>query len=199
MNSENQQNLHSFQPFLALTGSTLRGLRRLCAASFWLCVIAASPTPANDARSGIWVCTDPETGAKTYTGKPRNTRNCRSTDIGSGTAPPTSAARAAAPASTASGARPAGVTTARTASDRPAFTPESRARDSDRKQILQEELDAESRKLAELQREFNNGALMRRPEETDNAKFADRKQRLSSELERTRINVRTLERELARL
>ena len=71
MNSENQQNLHSFQPFLALTGSTSRGLRRLCAASFWLCVIAASPTPANDARSGIWVCTDPETGAKTYTGKPR--------------------------------------------------------------------------------------------------------------------------------
>ena len=76
---------------------------------------------------------------------------------------------------------------------------ESRARDSDRKQILQEELDAENRKLAELQREFNNGALVRRPEETDSAKFADRKQRLSSELERTRINVRTLERELGRL
>lgn len=196
MNSENQQHMQSVQPSLALSGSISRGLRRLCALVMCLSALAVTSARAN---SDIWVCTDPETGAKTYTGKPRNTRNCRSTDIGSGTAPPTAGARAAAPASTVSGTRPAGVTTARTASDRPAFTPESRARDSDRKQILQDELDAENRKLAELQREYNNGALVRRPEETDNAKFADRKQRLSSELERTRINVRTLDRELGRL
>ena len=186
-------------PFLSRPSdarSVAANSQRLCAMMMCLSALAVTSASAN---SDIWVCTDPETGAKTYTGKPRNTRNCRSTDIGSGTAPPSAGARAAAPASTASGTRPAGVTTARTASDRPAFTPESRARDSDRKQILQEELDAENRKLAELQREFNNGTPVRRPEEADNAKFADRKQRLSSELERTRINVRTLERELGRL
>ena len=184
--------------FLPLSAQTGHPPSRLPHQFVALCLCLLT-TFSVSASSDIWVCTDPETGAKTYTGKPRNTRNCRSTGIGSGTAPPTAGARAAAPASTASGARPAGVTTARTASDRPAFTPESRARDSDRKQILQEELDAENRKLAELQREFNNGTPVRRPEETDHAKFADRKQRLSSELERTRINVRTLERELGRL
>ncbi len=192
----NSSSLPLFQPVARRVATSPQRWR---AAALCLFALTLSPALANDSRADIWVCTDPETGAKTYTGKPRNTRHCRSTDIGSGTAPPTAAARAAAPASTASGARPAGVTAARTASDRPAFTPESRARDSDRKQILQEELDAENRKLAELHREFNNGALVRRPEETDNAKFADRKQRLSSELERTRINVRTLERELGRL
>lgn len=178
--------------------SSLRGrsMAVLC-----LCVLTVSPVWANDPRAEIWVCTDPETGAKTYTGKPRNTRHCRSTDISSGTARPTGERAASAPAPVqAQTSSPASArTAARTASDRPAYTPESRARDSDRKQILQDELESENRRLAELQREFNNGAPLRRPEETDNAKFAERKQRLSSELERTRINVRTLERELGRL
>ena len=160
--------------------------------------MTAPPVSANDPRSDIWVCTDPDTGSKTYTSKPRNTRHCRSTDISSGAAR-AGVARAAPQPSAATGTRAAGTTTARTASDRPAFTAESRARDSDRKQILQDELDSENRRLAELQREFNNGALVRRPEETDNARFAERKQRLSADLERTRINVRTLERELGRL
>lgn len=183
-------------PFLFLPSdarSTAASLQRLYATVICVSAIAASSVWANDSRSDIWVCTDPDTGSKTYTSKPRNTRHCRSTDISSG------AARAAPQQSASSAPRPAGANTARTESDRPAYTAESRARDSDRKQILQDELDSENRRLAELQREFNNGALVRRPEETDNAKFADRKQRISADLERTRINVRTLERELGRL
>lgn len=147
----------------------------------------AGPAQANEPRADIWVCTDPATGAKTYTSRPRDARDCRSTDQAAGTS------RAAAPA--ASVARPA----ARTASTPATVTAETRKRDTDRKQILRDELEAENRKLAELQREFNLGAPIRRPDETDNAKFLERKLRLTNELERSRINVRTLERELERL
>ncbi len=162
---------------------------RCIAAALLIGTIVLLPGAAY-ANSEIWVCTDPETGAKTYTSKPRNTRNCRNTDLGS------SRARTAP---TSSAAAPASAPATRSAAARQPVSAETRGREADRKQILRDELTSESRKLAELQREFQGNVPMRRADETDIAKFAERSKRLTDEVERTRANIQALERELGRM
>ena len=49
-----------------------------------------------------------------------------------------------------------------------------KARDSDRKQILQDELKTEEQKLADLKKEYNNGEPERRGDERNFAKYQER-------------------------
>ena len=162
-------------------------------------IVFASLSTLSAAQGGgigeIWICVDAETGAKTFTSNPRGLRNCHRADPGA-KAQSTRPAVAAA-SSSASGTKPAASTAARA----PAapVSSEQRQRESDRKQILQDELASENKKLAELQREYNQGTPLRLAGETDDIKYRDRKQRIGQDVERSRVNIRSLERELERL
>ena len=161
-------------------------------------ILLASVSTLCAAQGGIgeiWICVDPETGAKTFTSNPRGLRQCRRADPSArahGARPALAAANASAP-----GAKPAAGTATRTPVA--PLSSEQRQRESDRKQILQDELASENKKLAELQREYNQGTPLRLAGETDDIKYRDRKQRIGQDVERSRVNIRSLERELERL
>lgn len=94
--------------------------------------------------------------------------------------------------------------TGQTASAKPADFPRvndtiQKARDSDRKQILQDEMRAEEQKLAEIRREYNNGEPERRGDERNYAKYQERSATLKDDLARTEKNVEALKRELGNL
>ena len=76
---------------------------------------------------------------------------------------------------------------------------DQRVRDSDARKILEVELRREDAKLAELQREFNNGAPERQGGEQNYQKFLDRVEQMKAALERKQSDVAALKRELAKL
>lgn len=95
-----------------------------------------------------------------------------------------------------------------TASAKPASSPADfpkidsstqKARDSDRMQILTEELKNEEKKLATLKTEFNNGEPERRGDERNYAKYQERTAAMKEDLNRTEKNVEALKREINNL
>jgi hypothetical protein len=74
-----------------------------------------------------------------------------------------------------------------------------KARDSDRKQILQEEMKTEEKKLADLRAEYNNGEPERRGDERNYAKYQTRTAALKDDIARSEKNVEALKRELGNL
>lgn len=74
-----------------------------------------------------------------------------------------------------------------------------KARDSDRKQILQDELKAEELKLANLKKEYNNGEPERRGDEKNFAKYQERTIMMKDDISRTEKNVEALRREIGNL
>lgn len=86
------------------------------------------------------------------------------------------------------------------AEGRPAARTESaaqRSRDSDRRRILEDELAAEEKRLAELRTEFNKGEPERRGDERNYQRYLDRVERLKADIARSEANVESLKRELA--
>ncbi|WP_343631345.1 hypothetical protein [Roseateles sp.] len=76
---------------------------------------------------------------------------------------------------------------------------DQRARDSDRRLVLENELrDAEAR-LAKLQQEFNNGQPERRGDERNYQKYLDRVTELKAGVARQESDVQAIKRELAKL
>lgn len=141
------------------------------------------------ASSDIFVCQDAQ-GRKTY----QNTgggRGCARLDVQPALtvpAPRQPAARA--------------VTDARPIS--PANFPRvdsqtQRARDGDRRRILEDELDAEEMRLKSLLVEYSNGSPERQPGERNDARYQERVARLRADLQRTENNISSLKRELALL
>ena len=100
-----------------------------------------------------------------------------------------------------------GGTSVQTAAAKPAATSPAnfprvdsdtqKARDSDRRQILQDELRAEEKKLGELKREFNNGEPERRGDERNYAKYQERVASMRDDISRTEKNIQALQRELS--
>ena len=74
-----------------------------------------------------------------------------------------------------------------------------KARDSDRKQILQDELKKEEQKLAAIRSEYNNGQPERQGNERNYAKYQERTASLKDDLARSEKNVEALKRELGNL
>ena len=72
-----------------------------------------------------------------------------------------------------------------------------KARDGDRKRILQDELAKEQDKLAALRKEYNNGEPERQGNERNYQKYLDRVERLKLDIARSEANVASIERELA--
>jgi hypothetical protein len=74
-----------------------------------------------------------------------------------------------------------------------------RARDSDRRRILEDEQKKEEAKLAELRAEFNNGEPERRGDERNYQKYLDRVQRLREDIARSEGNLAAIRKELSLL
>lgn len=102
------------------------------------------------------------------------------------------------PATRPRAAAPAGGASARPGEGRvdPA---EQRARDSDARRILSDELQREEARLAEMQREFNNGEPERRGDERNFAKYQQRVADMRAALQRKASDIAALKRELAKL
>jgi len=85
------------------------------------------------------------------------------------------------------------------ASDAKVDAGEQRARDSDARKILADELRREEAKLAELQKEFNNGEPERKGDERNFQKYQDRVEEMKSAIARKQSDMAALKRELAKL
>lgn len=85
------------------------------------------------------------------------------------------------------------------ASDAKVDAGEQRARDSDARKILADELRREEAKLAELQKEFNNGEPERKGDERNYQKYLDRVEEMKAAIARKQSDVAALKRELAKL
>jgi SMC interacting uncharacterized protein involved in chromosome segregation len=74
-----------------------------------------------------------------------------------------------------------------------------KARDSDARRILTEELRREEDKLIALQKDFNNGEPERRGDERNYQKYLDRVAEMKAQILRKEADVAALKRELAKL
>ncbi|MCZ8031809.1 MAG: hypothetical protein ACK5UM_20030 [Pseudomonadota bacterium] len=115
---------------------------------------------------------------------------------------PRTAAPAAAPG-TAGAAPAAGGPAAPAAGARGAEArvdpAEQRARDSDARRILGEELRREEERLAAMVKEFNNGEPERRGEERNYAKYLERVAEMRAAIQRKEADIAAIRRELAKL
>ncbi|MGV8805308.1 MAG: hypothetical protein ACWA6Y_10150 [Polaromonas sp.] len=103
------------------------------------------------------------------------------------------------PVPRAPAARPATSPVA-SSSARPDSGPEQRARDSDSRHILESELKKSEARLAELQKEYNNGEPEKQGIEGRNyQRYLDRVNELKDSIARTQSDIAGIKREMARL
>jgi hypothetical protein len=141
------------------------------------------------AEGDVYLCTG-ENGIKEY----KNTgitKGCKKVDLPGLTMIPAPARHSAQTASARASSSP---------SDFPKVdSTTQKARDSDRRQILLDELKTEQQKLDSIQKEYNNGQPERRGDERNYAKYQERTASLKEDLDRTQKNIEALQRELDNL
>jgi hypothetical protein len=76
---------------------------------------------------------------------------------------------------------------------------EQRARDSDARRILEDELAREEARLEELKREFNGGQPERQGNERNYQRYLDRVESMKADIARKEGDISALKRELAKL
>ena len=76
---------------------------------------------------------------------------------------------------------------------------QQRARDDERRRVLQTELRSAEERLANAQKEFNNGQGERRGDERNYQKYLDRMAELKDNIARYEADVQALKREIAKL
>jgi hypothetical protein len=160
-----------------------------------LAIALAAPASA---QSIVYRCVDKE-GRVLYTDT--NAGNYKVVDSiisGAISSPPSSRPPAANPAVTMR--QGAG----RTPTPSPAAFPRvdnatQRARDDDRRTILDEELRAEEKKLADLKKDFNNGEPERQGNERNYAKYQERVAQMRDDIGRAEKNIEALKREIANI
>ena len=140
---------------------------------------------ASAAQAEIYRCRSAD-GTPLFQNSPG--RNCKPMDLPSLTTVPSVRTPPGAPRTTSANAAPA---------DFPRVDASSqRSRDSDRKQILQDELTREQARLEEIRQEYNGGEPERLGSERNYQKFLDRVERLKADITRSETNVAALRREL---
>lgn len=157
-----------------------------------LSALIASPAFA---QGEIFECVDAQ-GRKSFTNTGEN-KGCKRLNVQPLTTVP--APRVPPPAANANPVRPA--VDQRAAASFPRVDADAqRARDNDRRRILEDELKAEEDKLAKLRSEFNNGQPERHGDETRNfARYQERVARMGEDIQRSEANIAALRRELALL
>jgi hypothetical protein len=178
------------QPFgRKLMQKTIKPLRRrarTCSLALaMLCGVLAQPL----AQANVYLCTNAAGGRElTDSYKP----GCKQLDVpGTIAAPPrrtgggsSGGARVAAPVST-----PADFPKVDNA--------QQRARDNDRREILNDELRSEEGRLAQLKAEYKNGAPDRSESERNIAKYQERVANMRDNIARAEKNVEALKREIS--
>ncbi len=135
------------------------------------------------ANGDIYVCTDAN-GVKTY-GNVGNGRGCKKVELPSLTTFP----------ATKRAAKVAG-----TPGDFPKVDDSvQKKRDTERQQILEDELKVEQKKLADLNKQYNAGEPERTGGERNYAKYQERTEGLKEDLSRTQHNIESLQREITGL
>ena len=148
------------------------------------------------AQSVVYRCVDKE-GRVLYTDT--NTGNCKVVDsIVSGAISTPAPTRAPAVSMRQGASRPPAAAAS------PANFPRvdnatQRARDDDRRAILDEELRAEEKKLADLKRDFNNGEPERQGNERNYAKYQERVAQMREDIGRAEKNIEAIKREIANI
>jgi hypothetical protein len=144
---------------------------------------------AGTAQAQIFLCVDAQ-GRKELTDTQK--AGCKALDVPGGFAAPARRGEGAArPRSTAAAPSPADFPRVDSA--------QQRARDDDRRAILNEELRSEEQRLAELRREYNNGEPERIGGEKNYQKYLDRVADMKDSIGRSEKNVEALKRELSNI
>ncbi len=143
-------------------------------------VLLAAPV-----RAEIWRCENSDGVVEYSNSKPgRDRKDCRQVDLPSLTTIP-------APAPPPAPAR------TQPRSDFPRVDSSTqRARDEERRQILERELRKEEERLAALEAEYKGGEPDRLGSERNYQKYLDRVERLKNEINRAEANVASIRREL---
>ncbi len=180
------------RPARCATIPPMRSTARLAACAAVLLLMAHAPfASAQDART-VYRCPGPPVlYTDTLSAAEARERNCRTIDGATVTVVQSPPRRAPASAPTAPGARPAGDTRVDPAAQR--------ARDADARRILQEELQREEERLAQMRVEFNNGDIERRGDERNFARFQERVSEMRAAIQRKEADIAALKRELAKL
>lgn len=158
---------------------------------FAAALLLALPAVAR-AQNDVFVCVD-EQGRKTYqnTGASRGCKRLDTQPLVTVPAGRLPAAPAQGPGSRPSEQRAAPANFPRVDGET------QRARDLDKRRILEDELRAEESKLSTLRSEFNNGQPERRGDERNFARYQERVARLQDDIQRAEANVAALQREIA--
>lgn len=159
-------------------------------AALGLCAFLMAPAGPALAQSDVYICKT-ENGGREYrnTG---STKDCRKMEMPPGTV---IAAPVKRPPAQVSAIKPSASPGDPTRVD----SATQKARDSDRRQILLDEMRAEEQKLAELKKEFNNGEPERRGDERNYAKYQERVAGMKDDVSRTEKNIEALKREIGNL
>jgi hypothetical protein len=161
-------------------------------------VVALALAAPASAQSVVYRCVDKE-GRVLYTDT--NTGNCKVVDSIISGAISTPPASSRPPVSMRQGAsRPAPAAAGANAAAFPRVdNATQRARDDDRREILNEELRAEEKKLGDLKRDFNNGEPERQGNERNYAKYQERVAQMRDDIGRAEKNIEALKREIANI
>jgi hypothetical protein len=103
------------------------------------------------------------------------------------------------PAAAASGGNGAAAAPPRAAGDGKVDPAAQRQRDSEARRILQDELKKEEDKLAQMQKDYNNGEPERRGDERNYQRYIDRVAEMKAAITRKEADISALKREIAKL
>ncbi|WP_211464399.1 DUF4124 domain-containing protein [Collimonas silvisoli] len=147
------------------------------------------------AQSEVFLCVD-QNGVKEYknTG---DTKGCKRVSL-----PPLTVTSPSAGKSSGAGA--GGAASSKPATATPPDFPKvdngtQKARDNDRRQILQDELKNEQQRLANLKKDYNDGTPERQGNEHNYAKYQERVASMKEDISRSEKNIDALNRELSNL
>jgi hypothetical protein len=175
-----------------LMNSTTTSLRagQRCLALATAALFGALVQPAAQAQGGVYLCLDAN-GRKVLTDSYKT--GCKTLDIASSIPAPSGGA-------TPRRATPRPSTPVTTPADFPKVDNAlQRARDSDRREILTEELASEQRRLADMRAEFKDGQPDRLGNEKNYAKYQERVANLRDNIGRAERNVEALQREIGNI
>ena len=157
----------------------------------WTGLMAAAAGPVWAQGGAVYRCPGPPVlYTDAMTAQEAKDKNCRAIEGTPVTVVPATRPRPAAPAASSPGAKPG---------DARVDPAEQRARDSDARRILGDELKREEDRLASMKRDFNNGEPERRGDERNYAKYQERVAEMRAAIQRKESDVAALRRELEKL
>lgn len=155
-------------------------------------VLAPAVAPAQDAPKPVYRCPGPPVlYTDAISAQEAKEKGCRTIEGAPVTVVQVPRPRPAAPA--------AAATPATRTPDQRVDPAAQRARDTDARRILTEELQREEDRLAAMRVEFNNGEPERRGDERNFARYQERVSEMRAAIQRKEADVAALKRELAKL